>query len=169
MTSKPLDLKGSVEISHVSGVEGPSLYMNQYRVAGPKPWGGGSTLGVWKTTARAVLLALASQPDVAFGVAAKAALVKLDLDQQLSISVDPTGITIGERHLVATMEKALGGRDTHAWKTTPRELVRALVGAPQPSEVTKGSLINTLPAAGWPAEYRRLETPILLARLFGGH
>jgi hypothetical protein len=23
------------------GVEGPSVYINDYRVAGPKPWGGG--------------------------------------------------------------------------------------------------------------------------------
>lgn len=27
-----------------SGVEGPSLYLDGYRIAGPKPWGGGHTL-----------------------------------------------------------------------------------------------------------------------------
>ena len=33
--------KETMEIKLVSGVEGPSLYLNDYRIAGPKPWGGG--------------------------------------------------------------------------------------------------------------------------------
>lgn len=32
----------------VSGVEGPSLYLNDYRIAGPKPWGGGTAKHEWK-------------------------------------------------------------------------------------------------------------------------
>ncbi len=31
-------------IEVVSGKEGPSIYMNDYRMAGPKPWGGGNTI-----------------------------------------------------------------------------------------------------------------------------
>lgn len=33
-----------VDICIVSGVEGPSVYVNELRVAGPKPWGGGSVI-----------------------------------------------------------------------------------------------------------------------------
>lgn len=38
----------TVEVMVVSGVEGPSLYINDRRVAGPKPWGGGKTVYQWK-------------------------------------------------------------------------------------------------------------------------
>jgi hypothetical protein len=31
----------TVDVYVVNGVEGPSLYLNDLRVAGPKPWGGG--------------------------------------------------------------------------------------------------------------------------------
>lgn len=37
----------TVEIIVSSGVEGPSLYVDGLRVAGPKPWGGGKTLHRW--------------------------------------------------------------------------------------------------------------------------
>lgn len=33
-----------IVVEVVSGVEGPSLYINDYRVAGPKPWGGGKII-----------------------------------------------------------------------------------------------------------------------------
>lgn len=36
-----------IKIRHVRGVEGDSLYINDYRVAGPKPWGGGPTVKEW--------------------------------------------------------------------------------------------------------------------------
>lgn len=32
---------GCVFVDICEGVEGPSVYINDYRVAGPKPWGGG--------------------------------------------------------------------------------------------------------------------------------
>lgn len=41
-----------VEIIVVSGVEGPSLYVNGYRVLGNKPWGGGDTLQSWKVDSK---------------------------------------------------------------------------------------------------------------------
>ena len=31
----------------IQGPEGPSLYLNTYRIAGPKPWGGGKVLYEW--------------------------------------------------------------------------------------------------------------------------
>jgi hypothetical protein len=34
----------------VAGVEGPSLYIDGYCVAGPKPWGGGKTLHEFRFT-----------------------------------------------------------------------------------------------------------------------
>jgi hypothetical protein len=35
---------GAHTFAVVSGVEGPSLYANDYRIAGPKPWGGGKVI-----------------------------------------------------------------------------------------------------------------------------
>ena len=41
-----------LKIEYVSGVEGPSLYLisaerGGYRIAGPKPWGGGKCMRTW--------------------------------------------------------------------------------------------------------------------------
>jgi hypothetical protein len=33
-----------MKLSIVHGVEGHSVYLNGYRIAGPKPWGGGTTV-----------------------------------------------------------------------------------------------------------------------------
>ena len=38
-------------VLYMEGVEGPSIYINDHRIAGPKPWGGGTILKEWKTTA----------------------------------------------------------------------------------------------------------------------
>ena len=42
--------KESLDILVVDGVEGPSVYLNDYRIAGPKPWGGGKVLFRFSTT-----------------------------------------------------------------------------------------------------------------------
>ena len=42
------DEKCLIEV--MSGAEGPSVYINEYRVAGPKPWGGGQVLHRFVTT-----------------------------------------------------------------------------------------------------------------------
>ena len=42
--------KKLIEIIVVSGVEGPSLYVNDYRICGNKPWGGGTEIHKWKVT-----------------------------------------------------------------------------------------------------------------------
>ncbi len=36
-----------VELEIVEGVEGPSVYLDGYRIAGPKPWGGGHISRRW--------------------------------------------------------------------------------------------------------------------------
>ena len=40
----------TVPLTYVASVEGNSLYLNGYRIAGPKPWGGGRTLEEWEVT-----------------------------------------------------------------------------------------------------------------------
>lgn len=37
-----------VELCLCNGVEGPCIILNDYRVAGPKPWGGGKIVRTWK-------------------------------------------------------------------------------------------------------------------------
>lgn len=39
--------KKPMKLLLVSGVEGPSVYLNDYRIAGPKPWGGGTIQREW--------------------------------------------------------------------------------------------------------------------------
>ena len=55
------DAECEVTVTLVGGVEGPSIYLNDYRIVGPKPWGGGTIQNQWKGRARAVLTAL-NQP-----------------------------------------------------------------------------------------------------------
>lgn len=38
----------SVEMLLCQGVEGPCVYLNDLRIAGPKPWGGGKTVNRWR-------------------------------------------------------------------------------------------------------------------------
>lgn len=51
-----------VEIKVVAGVEGPSLYVNDFRVAGPKPWGGGKVLYTFTADATELAEAIANVP-----------------------------------------------------------------------------------------------------------
>jgi hypothetical protein len=46
------------ELRLVAGVEGLCLYLNNFRLAGPKPWGGGVTRCVWHTSADDIRRAL---------------------------------------------------------------------------------------------------------------
>ena len=55
---KSTDKKPTVEIEVVSGVEGPSIYINSYRVAGNKPWGGGTCIHKWKADVEDIKKAL---------------------------------------------------------------------------------------------------------------
>jgi len=48
-----------IKIETVRGVEGNSIYIDDFRVAGSKPWGGGSLIQHWDTTVEEILTALA--------------------------------------------------------------------------------------------------------------
>ncbi len=39
----------------VSGVEGPSIYLDDFRIAGPKPWGGGKVLYEFKVSREEIM------------------------------------------------------------------------------------------------------------------
>ena len=47
-----------VEIIVCKGVEGPSIYINDYRVAGNKPWGGGENIITLEADVEDILKAL---------------------------------------------------------------------------------------------------------------
>lgn len=40
--------ESDVTLILVAGVEGPSVYLNDHRIAGPKPWGGGEVIHEWR-------------------------------------------------------------------------------------------------------------------------
>lgn len=42
--------KRTVRVELVSGVEGLCIYLNGFRIVGPKPWGGGQTMKEWTVT-----------------------------------------------------------------------------------------------------------------------
>ena len=46
------------KIALVAGVEGMALYINDYRVAGPKPWGGGVVRHTWESSEEDLLRAI---------------------------------------------------------------------------------------------------------------
>ncbi len=47
-----------INLELVSGVEGNSIYLNDYRICGSKPWGGGSVIKKWTTSIRDIERAL---------------------------------------------------------------------------------------------------------------
>lgn len=49
---------GTVRLEYVHGVEGPCVYLNGYRIAGPKPWGGGQIVRTWEVAAKDIRHAL---------------------------------------------------------------------------------------------------------------
>lgn len=46
------------ELAIISGVEGRSISLNEYRVTGPKPWGGGTIEKRWVITSSDIAEAL---------------------------------------------------------------------------------------------------------------
>ncbi len=46
------------QVKLVAGVEGMSLYLNGFRIAGPKPWGGGVVRNQWDVDGFEILTAL---------------------------------------------------------------------------------------------------------------
>ena len=53
-----------VTIEIVNGCEGKSVYINDYRVAGSKPWGGGTVERSWTANKKDILKALG----ITFGI-----------------------------------------------------------------------------------------------------
>lgn len=52
-----------VKVRYVQGVEGPHIQINDYRICGPKAWGGGNILLEWEADSDDILRAInASQP-----------------------------------------------------------------------------------------------------------
>lgn len=45
-------------MTYVKGVEGNSVYLNDHRIAGPKPWGGGTVLKEWEVDSKDIEQAL---------------------------------------------------------------------------------------------------------------
>ena len=64
MLTMPSSLNERVEVVMVSGVEGPSVYINDRRVCGNKPWGGGRVHSRWGTTKMDVLRALFTDEEI---------------------------------------------------------------------------------------------------------
>ena len=50
-----LPLETKIEIEIIDGVEGQCLSINNYRVAGPKPWGAGTVSKIFKTSKEDIL------------------------------------------------------------------------------------------------------------------
>ena len=48
-------MRETVTVTIVHGVEGNSMYVDNYRVAGPKPWGGGTTISEWVVRSEDIL------------------------------------------------------------------------------------------------------------------
>lgn len=55
---KEITVDKPINIFVCKGVEGPSIYINDYRVCGNKPWGGGEVWHEWKCTEKDILTAL---------------------------------------------------------------------------------------------------------------
>jgi len=53
------ETKTFCEIQLVDGVEGGSLYLDDFRIAGSKPWGGGKVRKTWNLTIENILTAIA--------------------------------------------------------------------------------------------------------------
>jgi hypothetical protein len=61
-TVLPESNPGRVRIEIIHGAEGPCIAINDTRVAGPKPWGGGTVIRRWDTTREQILASLPKEP-----------------------------------------------------------------------------------------------------------
>lgn len=52
------EVNQSYELVLCRGVSGDCLYLNDFRLVGPKPWGGGAVIGKWSVTAQDLELAI---------------------------------------------------------------------------------------------------------------
>lgn len=56
--SSPLDCYVMVDVEIIEGVKGSCLVINDNRVCGPKPWGGGRVTQKWRASAKVISEAL---------------------------------------------------------------------------------------------------------------
>jgi hypothetical protein len=50
-------------VTLIRGPGGMAVYINDYRIVGPKPLGGGITIGYWEIDERAIRAALRCRPE----------------------------------------------------------------------------------------------------------
>ena len=50
-----------MKIEVIKGVGGPSIYINNIRIAGEKPWGGGAIIYSWECSKEDILQAIESE------------------------------------------------------------------------------------------------------------
>ncbi len=97
------------DITVVAGVEGPSVYLNDYRIAGPKPWGGGKILYQF----------FADDEDLAAGAAQPQTDLATTRQQRAIERATPITIAV-RRGLHAVVYKQIGGAVTRLRKLKPR-------------------------------------------------
>ncbi len=51
-----------LKLDLVDGVAGVSVYLSDYRIAGPKPWGGGKVTRTWRVRRKDIEAALDTTP-----------------------------------------------------------------------------------------------------------
>ena len=49
-----------MKIEILKGVSGYAIYLNDYRLCGPKPWHGGTTVASWDVTKKTIRKALSN-------------------------------------------------------------------------------------------------------------
>jgi hypothetical protein len=64
-----------IEITVINGCEGESLAIHNYRVAGPKPWGGGTIFKQWSVDIKDIIHAINGLFDP------RASIPKTELDE----------------------------------------------------------------------------------------
>lgn len=72
------------EILEISGVEGNSLYIDDFRVAGGKPWGGGSVVQKWSVPISELL----SVPVIQKALLKHEAVVREEIARELEANAD---------------------------------------------------------------------------------
>lgn len=63
-SNSELSTEKNIEICVVSGSEGPHIELGNYRIAGPKAWGGGQILYQWKVSLSDIAQALRGKATV---------------------------------------------------------------------------------------------------------
>jgi hypothetical protein len=150
-----IDLNHTLVIKQLAGPEGPSLYFDGLRVAGPKRVGGEETLAQWTTTSRAVLAALAGTPT-------RAALAKLDPSGILEIDIADGRIRISRRLLKAEMLK-LSAPPSVTWIARRIDILASLEPSILPARVSVTVAENL---SAQQKQERRSEWDLALDRLF---